>query len=137
MVMKRGSKILGLLLIRALLIAALPPGSLHVEAAVADINHWSAPPAVLGESPAACHAHQSLPVSPLPNSPVPAPADYACCITGHDAAVVPASTSQQPPAQRTPVSPQIGSLPAGYFVVGLEGPLVRFADPPGTTRLRI
>jgi hypothetical protein len=135
MVMKHGSKILGLLLIMALVTAGLPPGSLEVAAAGA--NHGPAPSVALGERPAGCHAHKNLPDSPLPHSPLPAPASYQCCLTGHDAAVVPASTSPQPPAPSAPAPPQIESLLTGYFLGGLEVSMVPSAEPPGTTPLRI
>lgn len=135
--MKFGSKILGLLLIAALVTAALPTGSLEVAAAVAGTDHGSAPSVALGERPAGCHAHKSLPDSPLPHSPLPAPVSYKCCLTGHDAAVLPASISPQPPAQCTPVPPQIESLLTGYFLGGLEVSIIPSAQPPGTTPLRI
>ena|ERR1700687_3725667 len=131
--MKYGSKILGLLLIAALVTAALPTGALVLAAA----DH--APSAAVDERSAGCHAHagQSLPLSQLPHSPLPAPASYQCCLTGHDAAVVPASTSPQPPAPSAPVPPQIESLLTGYFLDGLEVAMVPSAEPPGTTPLRI
>jgi hypothetical protein len=129
--MKYGSKILGMLLSAALVTAALPAGALVL--AVAD----HAPSAALGERPAGCHAHggQSLPLSQMPHSPLPAPASYQCCLTGHDAAVVPASTSPQPPS--APVPPQIESLLTGLFLGGLEVSMIPSAEPPGTTPLRI
>jgi len=133
--MKFRSKILGLLLIAALLMATLATRPLAGAVAVAD----HAPSAALDERLAGCHAHggQSLPLSPLPRSPLPAPVSYQCCLTGHDAAVVPDSISPQPPAQCTPVPPQIESLLTGYFFGGLEVPMVPSAEPPGTTPLRI
>src|SRR5260221_6547666 len=87
--MKRGSKILGLLLITALVTAALPTGSLEVAAA----DHESAPSAALGERPSGCHilGGKSSPHSRGPYPPLPAPVSYKCCLTGHDAADVPAS----------------------------------------------
>jgi len=131
--MKYGSKILGLLLIAALVTAALPGGTLVLAAA----DH--APSGALGERPAACHAHggQSLPLSQMPHSPLPAPASYQCCLTGHDAAVVPASTSPEPPAPSAPAPPQIESLLTGLFLGGLELSMAPSAEPPGTTPLRI
>jgi hypothetical protein len=131
--MNYGSKILGLLLIAALVTAALPTGALVLAAA----DH--APSAAVDERPAGCHTHggQSLPLSQLPHSPLPAPASYQCCLTGHDAAVVPASTSPQPPAPSAPAPPQIESLLTGYFLGGLEVSMVPSAEPPGTTPLRI
>ncbi len=135
--MKFGSKILGLLLIAALVTAALPTGSLEVASAGAGTDHGSAPSVALGERPAGCHAHKSLPDSPLPDSPLPAPVSYKCCLTGHDAAVLPVSILPQPPAQCTPVPPQIESLLTGYFLGGLEVSIIPSAQPPGTTPLRI
>ena len=133
--MKHGSKILGLLLIAALLMATLSTRSLALAAA----DH--APSAAVDERPAGCHAHggQSLPLSPLPHSPLPAPVSYQCCLTGHDAAVVPASTSPQPPAQcqYAAVTLQIESAVTAYFLGGLEVSMVPSAEPPGTTPLRI
>jgi len=128
--MKFGSKILGLLLIAALVTATLATRSLAVAGAD------GAPSAAVDERPAGCHAHggQSLPLSPLP-----APVSYQCCLTGHDAAVVPASTSPQPPAQwqYTQVTLQMQSALTAYFLGGLEVSMLLSADPPGTTPLRI
>lgn len=133
--MKFGSKILGLLLIAALVTATLVTRSFAVTVA----DH--APSAAVDERLAGCHAHsgQSVPVSPLPRSPQPAPVSYQCCLTGHDAAVVPASASPQPPAQwqYTQVALQIQSALTAYFLGGLEVPILLSADPPGTTPLRI
>lgn len=127
-----GSRILGLLLIAALLMATLATRSLAVAIAVAD----HAPSARVDGRPAGCHAHggQSLPLSPLP-----APVSYQCCLTGHDWAVVQASTSPQPPAQcqYTPVTLQIEFALTAYFLGGLEVSMLLSADPPGTTPLRI
>jgi hypothetical protein len=135
--MKFGSKIVGLLLITALLMATLATRSLALAAAVAD----HAPSAAVDERPAGCHAHggQSLPLSSLPRSPLPAPVSYKCCLTGHDAAVAPASTSPQPPAQcqYAQVTLQIESAVTTYFFGGLEVSMVPSAEPPGTTPLRI
>jgi hypothetical protein len=132
--MKFGSKILGLLLIAALLMATR---SLAVGVAVAD----HAPSAALDERPAGCHVHggPSLPFSPLPRSPLPAPVSYQCCLTGHDAAVASASTSPQPPAQcqYAHVTLQIESAVTTYFFGGLEVSMVPSAETPGTTPLRI
>ncbi len=135
--MKYESKILGLLLIAALVMATLTTRSLAVTVAAAD----HAPSAALDERPAGCHAHggQSLPLSPLPHSPLPAPVSYQCCLTGHDAAVVSASTSPQPPAQcqYAQVTLQIQSALTAYFLGGLEISMLLSADPPGTNPLRI
>jgi len=135
--MKRGSKILGLLLITALVTAALPAGSLEVAAA----DHESAPSAALGERPAGCHVHggKSPSHSPLPYPPLPAPVSYKCCLTGHDAAVVPASPSLRPPVQYqwTGVTLPIESALEAYFSRGLEVLMVLSAGPPGTTPLRV
>ena len=135
--MKFESKILGLLLIAALVTTTLATRSLAVGVAVAD----HAPSAAVDERLAGCHAHggQSLPLSPLPRSPLPAPVSYQCCLTGHDAAVVPASTSPQPLAQcqYAPVTLQIESALTAYFLGGFEVSMLLSAEPPGTTPLRI
>ena len=135
--MKFRSKILGLLLIAELLMATLSTRSLAVGVAVAD----HAPSAAVDERLAGCHAHggQSFPFSPLPRSPLPAPMSYKCCLTGHDAAVVPASTSPQPPAQcqYTQVTLQIQSALTANLLGAVEVLMLRSADPPGTTPLRI
>ncbi len=133
--MKYESKILGLLLIAALVMATLTTPSSAVTVAAAD----HAPSAALDERPAGCHAHggQSLPLSPLPHSPLPVPVGYQCCLTGHDAAVVPDSISLQPPAQCAAVPRQIESLLTGYFLVDSEVSMIPTADPPGITPLRI
>src|SRR5258708_30324601 len=118
--MKRESKILGLLLITAVVTAALPAGTL--EAAAAD--HESAPSAALGERPAGCHVHggKSPSHSPLPYPPLPAPVSYKCCLTGHDAAVVPASPSLRPPVHDpwTGVTLPIQSPLEAYFSPALQ-----------------
>src|SRR5258708_8002673 len=129
--MKRESKILGLLLITALVTAALPAGSL--EAAAAD--HESAPSAARGERPAGCHVHggKSPSHSPLPYPPLPAPVSYKCCLTGHDAAVVPAAPSLRPPVQypwtggTLPIYASLGA----YFSLCFEGFVVLSPGPPG------
>src|ERR1700675_3366166 len=97
-VMKRVSKIPGLLLILALIAAALPAGSLEAAAAVAMADPASAPSAALDQRPADCPAHggKSIPYSPLAHSPrthspLPAPVSYQCCLTGHDTPAVPIS----------------------------------------------
>jgi len=131
--MKYESKILGLLLIAALVTATLATRSLAVAGAD------GAPSAAVDERPAGCHAHgsQSLPLSPLPHSPLPAPVSYQCCLTGHDAAVVPDSISPQPPAQCAAVHRQIEPLLTGYFLGDFEVSMIPSADPPGMTPLRI
>jgi hypothetical protein len=135
--MKFRSKILGLLLTAALLMATLSTRSLAVGLAVAD----HAPSAAVDDRLAGCHAHggQSLPSAPQPRSPLPAPVSYQCCLTGHDAAMVPVSTSPQPPAQcqYAQVTLQIQSPLTAYLLGGLEVSMVPSAEPPGTTPLRI
>jgi hypothetical protein len=129
--MKFGPKILGLLLIAALVMATLVTRSLAVT-----VTADHAQSAALDERPAGCHAHRG---QSLPLSPPPAPVSYKCCLTGHDAAVVTAFASPQPPAQcqYTRVTLQIESALAAYFLGGLEVPMLLSADPPGTTPLRI
>lgn len=130
--MKFGSTILGLLLITALVIAPLAMNAL------AEAGHASAPLvgqlAGLAERPAGCHAHGG---KSLPDSPRPAPVNYQCCLTGHDAAVVPASHSPQPSAPCSRVILQIEPALTVCFSGRLEVLMVLSADPPGTTPLRI
>jgi hypothetical protein len=142
--MKFGSKILGLLVIAALLVATLATRSLALAVAVAIADH--APSAAVDERPAGCHAHggpslplSPLPRSPLPHSPLPAPVSYQCCLTGHNAAVVRAFTAPQPPAQcqDTRVTLQIQSALTASFLGGWDFSMLLSADPPGTTALRI
>src|SRR5208283_3586450 len=96
------SKILGILLPLAVVIAPSTTGAL------ADAGHASAPLAVPGHPPAACHMHvdNTLPDSSLPHPPRPAPASYQCCLTGHNAAVVQTSLSPQPCNERARVAVQ-------------------------------
>ena len=122
--MKIWSKILGLLLIAALVTTPL------ATRALAEPDHASALPPAPVEHPPTCHTHGGNPHSPLPTN-------FKCCLTGHDAAAVQVSALQQPPAQCTPVSPQIQSLLTGYFLGGFEVSVIPFADPLGKTPLRI
>src|SRR5258708_27670076 len=135
--MEGGWKILGLLVITGGVKGGLRAGSLEVAAA----DHESAPSAALGERPAGCHVDggKSSSHSPLPYPPLPAPVSYKCCLTGHDAAVVPASPSLRPPVQYqwTGVTLPIESALEAYFSRGLEVLMVFSAGPPGTTPLRV
>ena len=130
--MKFGLKILGLLLITALVIAPLAMNAL------AEAGHASASfvgqLAGLGARPAGCHAHGG---KSLPDSPRPVPVSYQCCLTGHDAAVVPASHSPQPSAPRSRVIQQIKPALTICFLGSLGVLMVLSADPPGTTPMRI
>jgi len=130
--MKYAPKILGLLLIAAVVIATLATGAL------AETDHASAPLAGLSDRPAACHMHgdNTLPDSQLPHPSRPAPASYQCCLTGHDAAVVQTSFSPQPSAERVRVAVPI-EHELTVSSCGLEVPIVLSADPPGTIPLRI
>jgi len=130
--MKYAPKILGLLLIIAVVIAPSATGAL------AEAGHAAAPLAGLSDRPAACHMHadNTLPDSQLPHPPRPAPASYQCCLTGHNAAVVQTSFSPQPSAERVRVTEPI-EHELTVSSSGLEVPLVLSADPPGTAPLRI
>jgi hypothetical protein len=129
------SKILGLLLSAALVMASLATG------AWADINHANTAASSTGrsEAPAACHAHggMALPDSQLPHSHLPAPANYQCCLTGHDAAVVQASHFVQPSAQSMRATLPVKFPLTGRLLGGFGAFIVHSADPPGITLLRI
>ncbi len=120
------SKILPLLLIATLVTAPLAPRAL------AEPDHASVPLAAPAEHPPACHTHGD---NPIPHSPPPA--NYTCCLTGHDAAAVRAPHSQQPAAQLTGVAIQVEPALTVGFLRGLELPKALATDPPGTTPLRI
>ena len=124
--MKFGSKILGLLLMATLVAAPL------ATRALAEPDHASALLAAPAEHPAACHTHggNSVPHSPLP-------ANYKCCLTGHDAAAVRAPHSQPPAAQRTGIAIQVEPALTVGFLGALEVSRALATDPPGTTPLRI
>jgi len=127
--MKYASKVLGLLLTIAVVIAP------STTSAFVESGHASAPLSGPGDPPAGCHRHAS---NSLPDShpPHPVPASYQCCLTGHDAAVVKTSCSPQPAAECAPLTAQIvPTLPVRGS--GVEVRLVPSADPPGTTPLRI
>jgi hypothetical protein len=130
--MKCGSKILGLLLTIAVVIAPSATG------ASAEVRHAAASLAGPGNPPAGCHMHASnnLPDSGIPNPPRPLPASYQCCLTGHDAAVVQTSYSPQPAAECIVVTAQI-ELALPLRSSGVEVPLLPSADPPCPTPLRI
>src|SRR5208282_105830 len=126
------SKILGILLPLAVMIAPSTTGAL------ADAGHASAPLAVPGHPPAACHMHvdNTLPDSSLPHPPRPAPASYQCCLTGHNAAVVQTSLSPQPCNECARVAVQIEPALA-LSSSGVEASIFLSAGPPRTTPLRI
>jgi hypothetical protein len=135
--MKFKSKILGLLMIATLTMATLTTG------AWTEADHVSASSSQLHERPAGCHEHgdRTIPRSPLSPSPLPysppAPVSYQCCLTGHVAAVVQASDSLQLSVQYTRVDLQIEPARTVSTLSQLEISAVLFADPPGTTSLRI
>ena len=124
--MKIGSKILGLLLIAALVTAPL------ATRALAEPDHASAPLAAPVEHPPACHTQGG---NPVPHSPLPA--NYKCCLIGHDAAEVRAPHSLQPAAQLPGVAMQIEPAFTVGLLRGLEVSRALATDPPGTTLLRI
>jgi hypothetical protein len=122
------SKILGLLLSVALFMATLATG------AWAEVDHASASSKGRGEVPAGCHGHGG---TALPHSPLPAPVNYQCCLTGHDAAVVQASPFAQPSAQCTRATLRVEFALTRRLFGGFEMSIVHSADPPGITPLRI
>jgi hypothetical protein len=127
-----GPKIVGFLLIAAVVIAPLTTG------VWAEAESAAASQPGLGDRPAMCHKHQgtTAPVSNFPHSPHSVPPSYQCCLTGHDAAVVQASDSPQPAASRACITVHIE--PALMLSLsGLKGAILPSADSPGTTPLRI
>jgi len=78
--------------------------------------------------PAACHHH---------GSKAPDPANFSCCLSGHNSAIVPAHFSIQSAATTLVVI-----LPDGSLFVTVSGPTLRdlicsSEDPPGNLPLRI
>jgi hypothetical protein len=132
--MKIASKISALLLIAALML---------VMGAWTEADHADAPPATPAQHPSGCHAHggNNLPESSPSNSPLSiprqVPVSYQCCLTGHVAAVVQASDSPQLSMLYTRANLQIEPARTVSFLTRLEVSTVLFANPPGTTTLRI
>jgi|SRR5580658_459626 hypothetical protein len=127
--MKCVSKLFGLLLIAAVAIAPLATNAL------AEPDNAAAPLTSPAERSAGCHMHGGD--SPLPHSPRPVPANYQCCLTGHDAAAVQISYSPQPSTECTRVTVPIEPAMTLRLLSGLEVSIALSADPPGATPLRI
>ncbi|MGD0212093.1 MAG: hypothetical protein ABSB87_02600 [Terriglobales bacterium] len=128
-VMTSGSKILGLLLIAAVVIAPLTAGAL------ADAD---TPLTGLTGRPSVCHMHLGGTPSDSnpPHYPRSVPASYQCCLAGHDAALMQRSGSPQPSAECVRITVQFEpALPSSSS--GLESSILPSADPPGTNPLRI
>jgi len=139
-------EILGLLLIATLAMAT------SATSASTAADHASGSSAELlpapGERHVGCHAHggtslsdsqpphSSVFHSSVPHSSPPAPVRYECCLTGHDVAVVQAPHYTPPSHRWTRVTMQIRPL-IEYIFNGSEVSMLVFADPPGTTPLRI
>jgi hypothetical protein len=123
--MKFASKIVGLCLVGTLIAALMP--AMFVTDAWADA--YRAGPI---EGAAGCHGQGG---SQPPH--LPTPSSYRCCMTGHDAAVVQASQSLQPMAQCARVAAHVESGTVEVVLAGVEGSIVRSADPPGRSPLRI
>jgi hypothetical protein len=139
--MKFGVKLSGLLLIAALL---LPP---FVASGLVEIDHSAALPAqgeTVVERHGRCHAQaaDSLPDkthsdSRKSNSPSPTPANYKCCLIGHDVAVVQPSTISQPAGRRVEITTSLASsMPASAYANSAVLKLV-FSDLPYTIPLRV
>src|ERR1700679_3220585 len=133
--MKIASRIPALLLIAALML---------VMGAWTDPDHADALLATPDQHRLSCHAHNgnSLPQSspsrsPLSYFPRQVPVRYQCCLTGHVAAVVPASEVSQPSAEPTGVIVQIEPARTASFLARREVSALLFPPPPGTTILRI
>jgi len=132
--MKVASKIPVLLLIAALVL---------VMGAWTEADHAVDYLTTLAQHPLGCHAHggNSLPASSPPSSPLSfprrVPVSYRCCLTGHVAALVQASDSSQPSAQCAGIIVQIEPAQPVCSLARLEVSTILFANPPGTTTLRI
>jgi hypothetical protein len=110
----------------------------------ANADHASAPSALHsprhGPRPGACHVHggASLPdSSPADSSSPRSPVSYKCCLAGHVVAVVCASDASQPSTQGTRTPHEVEATRRVPFLSRVEALVVVFADPPGTTPLRI
>jgi len=130
--MNCGSKILGVMLIAAIVVAPL-------ATAVAEANNAASRVAPVERS-AACHMHDgnTLPVShhpSPPHSPRPVPTNYQCCLTGHNTAVVQSTYTPQPSAESTRVTLLEPSM-TECFLPREEVSIV-LANPPGSAPLRI
>jgi hypothetical protein len=139
-VMKVGSKILGLLLIAALVMVT-PAADARTLA-----DHASASPhrvssdqrLPLPERPAGCHAHgDKNPYVPPTHSLPPAPVSHQCCLTGHAVAVVQASFHTLTSRQWTKATLQIAPALTGSSLERLDVSLALSTEPPGMTPLRI
>ena len=128
--MKLESKVVGLLLMAALLMGTPAKGVLAPSA------HVSGASAALAERPAGCHGHGRAPDSPPQHLP-PVPVSYRCCVTGHDAVVVRASDAPPPAPLRTTEVLHFYAAVAAGSVDCLNISFVLFTGPPGTTPLRI
>jgi hypothetical protein len=140
---KTASKIVGMssivaLSIVAFTIVALTAAPLATEA-WAEADHASSPLTRSSERMPACHGHDgaTLPRLPLSHSRLPAPSSYQCCLTGHDAALVPASYFVNTSAEVSRIAMQIEPAMTISELDRLEVSVVLPADPPGTTPLRI
>ena len=131
--MNCGSKILGVMLIAAMVITPL-------ATALAEADNAASPVAPV-ERAAACPMHDgnTLPVSHHPSpprSPRPVPTNYQCCLTGHNAAVVQSTYAPQPSAAGTRVTLLQPSM-TECLSTSLEVSIVLHASPPGSAPLRI
>ena len=135
--MKLVSKLVRLSLTPFLMAALVAPTLAPVAWAEAD--HASKPSARLAERTAGCHAHgdNALPHSPQSHSELPAPLSYQCCLTGHDAAIVPAFHFAQPSAKVQDAAEPIEPSPTVPSWNGFEVFTTLFAYSPGLTPLRI
>jgi hypothetical protein len=133
--MKVAPKILGLLVIAALVLSM----SAEARAKADQASAFSTPPlAASTERPAGCHAHGgSIPSAPPTHSVPPAPASHRCCLTGHDAALIPLSYRTPPCHPVIRVTLQIRPALTECSFNGLDVSKVLIPDSPGITPLRI
>src|ERR1700679_1449385 len=131
-VMQFAFKILSLLLlVPTIAVAMLTTG------AWPNADHASAPSTNLGERIAPCHVRGLTDSSPTHSPSQHFPASYLCCLTDHVAAVVHASDASRRPAQFARIVQQIQPESTASFLNRIPIRTIVFADPPGTTPLRI
>jgi len=85
--------------------------------------------ALAHDRPSGCHGHGG-------NIPAHAPG-YECCLTGHDVAVLQTSHAPRPAAQYRQADPEVEPSSTAAILLVVQPSLLRSADPPGTTPLRI
>jgi len=142
--MKIASKVLGLVMVMAIVTAPLATGAIaddHRQTTSAQATSAKRM-AGLDDHRGGCHAHSrgTFPHVPTPDSPSqdsPVPGSYQCCLTGHDAAVVQAPLPTQPSDQSAAATLKSEPPLRECALLGLEISAVLSAGPPLGIPLRI